>query len=278
MSRAILALSLYDLSWSLRPDGDCIMSDDVVRWVSAPAAARYPRAIGRPSLCQVSHPCSRLTLSRPRGGPLFSISFSPPPRRGLSQGLLEAWGRALLAQGVGARVVDGTIWSFAIQPSLYPMSTRRVTRGSRHFHRARNPKCRDELSCLLCRSTIILSSSGGMADAPLRLLPRREGANDRDEARDDRDRLDMPSLTEPTTFVKGPKAMASYKASRGFESSLEKMGKISYEFGYQMALELLRAKYPEAEVEQDPFDECPEDGNVKMDLCHPFDDNTPSEK
>ncbi|RWW04820.1 hypothetical protein GW17_00031934 [Ensete ventricosum] len=95
---------------------------------------------------------------------------------------------------------------------------------------------------------------------------------------------DMPSLTEPTTFVKaelkveGPKAVASYKASRGFESSLEKMGKISYEFGYQMTLELLRAKYPEAEVEQDPFAECPEDGNVKMDLCQPFDDNTPSEK
>ncbi|RWW46308.1 hypothetical protein BHE74_00047775 [Ensete ventricosum] len=124
MSCAIIALSLYDLSWSLRPDGDCTTSDDAVRWVSAPAAARYPRAIGRPSLCQVSRPCSRLTLSRPRGGPLFLISFSPPPRRGLSQGLLEAWGRALLAQGVGARVVDGTIWSFAIQPSLDSMSTR----------------------------------------------------------------------------------------------------------------------------------------------------------
>ncbi|RWW65529.1 hypothetical protein BHE74_00027159, partial [Ensete ventricosum] len=40
------------------------------------------------------------------------------------------------------------------------------------------------------------------------------------------------------------------------------------------------AKHPEVEVEAEanPFAECPEDDNVTMDLCQPFDDNTPAEK
>ncbi|RWW27425.1 hypothetical protein GW17_00008139 [Ensete ventricosum] len=54
MSRAIIALSLYNLSWSPRSNGDCTVSDDVVRRVSTPTAARHPRTIGRPSPCQVS--------------------------------------------------------------------------------------------------------------------------------------------------------------------------------------------------------------------------------
>ncbi|RRT55105.1 hypothetical protein B296_00048715 [Ensete ventricosum] len=66
MSRAILALSLYDLSWSPRPNGDCTMPDDVVRWVSAPTVVHHPHAVGRPSPCQVNRPCSRSALSRPR--------------------------------------------------------------------------------------------------------------------------------------------------------------------------------------------------------------------
>ncbi|RZR95720.1 hypothetical protein BHM03_00024593 [Ensete ventricosum] len=40
------------------------------------------------------------------------------------------------------------------------------------------------------------------------------------------------------------------------------------------------AKHPEVEVEAEanPFAECPEDDNVTMDLCQPFDDSTPAEK
>ncbi|RRT85115.1 hypothetical protein B296_00004625 [Ensete ventricosum] len=105
-------------------------------------------------------------------------------------------------------------------------------------------------------------------------------------ARDDRVRLegDVLSLTKVTTFLEaklkaeGPKVVATYKASRGFESSLEKMGRITYEFGYRVALERLRAKHLEAEVEQDLFNECHEDGNVKNDLCRSVDDGTPSKK
>ncbi|RRT85884.1 hypothetical protein B296_00001723, partial [Ensete ventricosum] len=107
-----------------------------------------------------------------------------------------------------------------------------------------------------------------------------------DGARNDRARLegDVLSLIEAVTLLKaelkgeGVKAVAAYKPSRGFESGLEKMGRVSYEFGYWVALERLRGKHPEREVEQDPFVECPEDANVKMNLSQPFDDSSPSEK
>ncbi|RZR95453.1 hypothetical protein BHM03_00024305 [Ensete ventricosum] len=80
---------------------------------------------------------------------------------------------------------------------------------------------------------------------------------DLDGARDDRTRLegDVLSLTEATTLLeaelkaKWSKAMDAYKASRGFESCLEKMGRVSYEFGYRVALERLRGKHPEIEIE-----------------------------
>ncbi|RWW26393.1 hypothetical protein GW17_00009217 [Ensete ventricosum] len=61
-----------------------------------------------------------------------------------------------------------------------------------------------------------------------------------DGAWNDRARLegDVLSLTEAATLleaelkVEGPRAVAVYKASRGFESGLEKMGRVNYEFGY----------------------------------------------
>ncbi|RRT69108.1 hypothetical protein B296_00026524 [Ensete ventricosum] len=107
-----------------------------------------------------------------------------------------------------------------------------------------------------------------------------------DEARNDRARLegDVLSLTEAMTLLKaelkakGPRAVAAYKASRGFESGLEKMGRVSYEFGYRVALERLRRKYSKITIEQDPFAKCPDDANIEMDLNQPFGDNTPSKK
>ncbi|RWW26351.1 hypothetical protein GW17_00009268 [Ensete ventricosum] len=107
-----------------------------------------------------------------------------------------------------------------------------------------------------------------------------------DGARSDRARLevDVLSLTEVAALleaelkVKGPKAVAAYKASRGFESGLKKMRRVSYEFGYRVALERLRGKHIEIAIEQDPFAECPDDANVEMDLNQPFDNSTPSKK
>ncbi|RWW50373.1 hypothetical protein BHE74_00043382 [Ensete ventricosum] len=78
--------------------------------------------------------------------------------------------------------------------------------------------------------------------------------------------------------AKGPRAVAAYKASLGFESGLEKIGRINYEFRYRVALEQLRGKHPEIMIEQEPFVECPNDTNVEMDLNQPFDDSNPTEK
>ncbi|RWW40730.1 hypothetical protein BHE74_00053819 [Ensete ventricosum] len=106
-----------------------------------------------------------------------------------------------------------------------------------------------------------------------------------DGARNDRARLegDVLSLTEAATFLKaelkveGPKVVTAYKASRGFELGLEKMGRVSYEYRYQVALERLRGKHPEIAIEQDPFVGCPDDANMEMDLNQSFDDSAPSE-
>ncbi|RWW82848.1 hypothetical protein BHE74_00008669 [Ensete ventricosum] len=54
--------------------------------------------------------------------------------------------------------------------------------------------------------------------------------------------------------------------SSRFESSLEKMGRVNYEFGYQVALKRLWEKHPNIIIERDPFVECSEDANVEMDL------------
>ncbi|RZR96277.1 hypothetical protein BHM03_00025260 [Ensete ventricosum] len=87
---------------------------------------------------------------------------------------------------------------------------------------------------------------------------------------------DVHSLTEATAFheaelkAEGPKAVAAYKASRGFESGLKKMGRVKYEFGYRVVLERLRGKHSEMTIERDPFVECPKDANVEMDLDQPF--------
>ncbi|RWW24081.1 hypothetical protein GW17_00011647, partial [Ensete ventricosum] len=95
-----------------------------------------------------------------------------------------------------------------------------------------------------------------------------------DGARNDGVRLlgDVLSLIEAIVFfeaelkAKGPKVVAAYKASRGFESGLEKMERVKYEFRYRMTLKQLRGKHPEITIERDPFPECFEDANVEMDL------------
>ncbi|RZS21746.1 hypothetical protein BHM03_00054420 [Ensete ventricosum] len=75
-----------------------------------------------------------------------------------------------------------------------------------------------------------------------------------DGARDDRARLegDVLSLTEATAFLEGQKVISIYKASRGFESSLENMRRVNYEFGYRVALERLRGKHLDIMIELDP--------------------------
>ncbi|RRT52141.1 hypothetical protein B296_00027126 [Ensete ventricosum] len=90
-------------------------------------------------------------------------------------------------------------------------------------------KCTDGEDPLVLRWSTISGSSPFWTEGPFL-----------DGARDDRARLegDILSLIEAATFLKtelkaeGQKAVAAYKASQGFKSDLEKMGRISYEFGY----------------------------------------------
>ncbi|RWW58207.1 hypothetical protein BHE74_00034956 [Ensete ventricosum] len=63
-------------------------------------------------------------------------------------------------------------------------------------------------------------------------------------------------LLETELKVEDLKVVTSYKASQGFESGLEKMGRISYEFGYRVVLERFPGRHPEAAVEENPFAEC----------------------
>ncbi|RWW69933.1 hypothetical protein BHE74_00022434 [Ensete ventricosum] len=70
------------------------------------------------------------------------------------------------------------------------------------------------------------------------------------------DKIERIRLNLTELKAKGQKAIATYKASRGFESGLEKMGRVSYEFRYRVALERLRGKHPYVMIEVDPFTEC----------------------
>ncbi|RZR84059.1 hypothetical protein BHM03_00010836 [Ensete ventricosum] len=70
-------------------------------------------------------------------------------------------------------------------------------------------------------------------------------------------------------------AIDNYKKLTGFEMGLVRMGRVSLEYGYQLALVRFRARYPDLEVEEDPFKELSEDANVPMAVEQPFDDSPP---
>ena len=48
-------------------------------------------------------------------------------------------------------------------------------------------------------------------------------------------------------------AIAGYKVSAGFERGLVRSGRVMYEYGYRVACARFRAKYPDLELELDPF-------------------------
>ncbi|RWW73206.1 hypothetical protein BHE74_00018940 [Ensete ventricosum] len=64
-----------------------------------------------------------------------------------------------------------------------------------------------------------------------------------------------------------------YKKSAGFEMGLVRMGRVSLEYGYQLALAWLRARHPNLKIEDDPFKLLPEDSNVPMADKQLFDDS-----
>ncbi|RWW73339.1 hypothetical protein BHE74_00018791, partial [Ensete ventricosum] len=60
------------------------------------------------------------------------------------------------------------------------------------------------------------------------------------------------------------RAIEEYKESPGFEMGLVRMGRVSLEYGYQLALTRLQARHPGVEIKLDPFVTLPKDADVTM--------------
>ncbi|RWW56724.1 hypothetical protein BHE74_00036543 [Ensete ventricosum] len=67
-----------------------------------------------------------------------------------------------------------------------------------------------------------------------------------------------------------------YKESVGFEG-LKRMGRVTYEYGYWVALARFHALHPDLEVKEDSFTIHPEDDLVSMERQQIFDDSDPLE-
>ncbi|RWW78573.1 hypothetical protein BHE74_00013204 [Ensete ventricosum] len=61
------------------------------------------------------------------------------------------------------------------------------------------------------------------------------------------------------------------------KEGLKRMGRVTYEYGYRVALARFRARYPDADIEEDPFTIYPEDDLVPMERQQDFDDSAPPE-
>ncbi|RRT34117.1 hypothetical protein B296_00039693 [Ensete ventricosum] len=68
-------------------------------------------------------------------------------------------------------------------------------------------------------------------------------------------------------------AVDCYKESAGFKEGLKRMGRVTYEYGYRVALSRFYALHPDSEVEEDPFTIHPEDDLVPMERHQAFDDS-----
>ncbi|RWW47161.1 hypothetical protein BHE74_00046870, partial [Ensete ventricosum] len=59
-------------------------------------------------------------------------------------------------------------------------------------------------------------------------------------------------------------AIDDYKESTDFKEGLKRMGRVTYEYGYRVALAHFRSLHPDSEVEEDPFTIRPEDDSMPM--------------
>ncbi|RWW70074.1 hypothetical protein BHE74_00022280 [Ensete ventricosum] len=66
------------------------------------------------------------------------------------------------------------------------------------------------------------------------------------------------------------KSVADYKQSVGFKWGQQRMGQVSYEYEYRVALARFQARYPDLEVDSDPFTEKPEDSLVPIETRRPW--------
>ncbi|RZR82642.1 hypothetical protein BHM03_00009096 [Ensete ventricosum] len=71
--------------------------------------------------------------------------------------------------------------------------------------------------------------------------------------------------------------VVQYEESLGFKEGLKRMGRVTYKYGYRVALARFHARHPDAEVEEDPFTIHPEDDLVPMERQQAFDDSVTPE-
>ncbi|KAJ8475584.1 hypothetical protein OPV22_019311 [Ensete ventricosum] len=72
-------------------------------------------------------------------------------------------------------------------------------------------------------------------------------------------------------------SVVQYKESLGFKESLKRMGRVTYEYGYRVALAHSRDRHPDADVKEDLFTIHPEDDLVPMERQQDFDNSIPPE-
>ncbi|RZR75767.1 hypothetical protein BHM03_00000253 [Ensete ventricosum] len=72
-------------------------------------------------------------------------------------------------------------------------------------------------------------------------------------------------------------AIDEYRELTGFKEDLKRMGRVTYEYGYRVALARFRSLHPDSKVEEDPFTIKPEDDSVPMERQQAFDDSDPPE-
>ncbi|RZS27831.1 hypothetical protein BHM03_00061359 [Ensete ventricosum] len=98
-----------------------------------------------------------------------------------------------------------------------------------------------------------------LADAQRLLKEARVRARKMDD-----ELLQAVKALESTRAELPKQTIAEYKESLGFKEGLKRMGQVTYEYGYRVALACFHARYPDAEVKEDPFTIHPEDDLVPM--------------
>ncbi|RRT75503.1 hypothetical protein B296_00009486 [Ensete ventricosum] len=89
--------------------------------------------------------------------------------------------------------------------------------------------------------------------------------------------LQSVKALESTRAELPKQAVDRYKESTDFKEGLKQMGRVTYEYGYRVALARFRALHPDSEVEKDPFTIHPEVDLVQMKRQQAFDDSDPPE-
>ncbi|RWW53851.1 hypothetical protein BHE74_00039615 [Ensete ventricosum] len=87
--------------------------------------------------------------------------------------------------------------------------------------------------------------------------------------------LKMTGTMEKLKVELPTEAIVEYKKLAGFEMGLVRTGQVSYEYGYQIALDRFKAQYPDLEIEEDPYATLLEDGTMAMATEQPFEDSLP---